>query len=349
MYNEDQKQLRSMLDSEYQEEEEIEQIQQDGVKVETVNNLQQRTQRNQNSANTQEEVILSKLTANSINNENLVRKRATGSTPNQEAILQQQQNNNEYLQLEDLNLHMEFLKEKTEEEEQQLLKQVQDQDLNEEAFKELEKFQGNINPEYKEPQIFTIDVQDYLKWKQGMTKVEKLIQDNKDIKGEKDKEKIKDKDNEEEEQKMGLYKKRLITNRKTAENVIQYLIKTHYPQKNGIVYEKVLEEPWPPTIRQKIQEELKYHLGIYLDNNLMNDYNKPIKMINAIMTCTHKLRLRNKALGHYQKYKNDKDYKELRKKCHWNEDIDVIIQKLIWNFILNVPSDYFRVIHPRII
>lgn len=32
-----------------------------------------------------------------------------------------------------------------------------------------------------------------------MTKVEKLIQDNKDIKGEKDKEKIKDKDNEEEE------------------------------------------------------------------------------------------------------------------------------------------------------
>lgn len=50
--------------------------------------------------------------------------------------------------------------------------------------------------------------------------------------------------------------------------------------------------------------------------------------------------------GHYQKYYKDDQYIDLKAKCKYHKDIDEVIEDATINFILNMPSDLYRLLNP---
>lgn len=63
-------------------------------------------------------------------------------------------------------------------------------------------------------------------------------------------------------------------------------------------------------------EQVKYHIGVWItEEDLINKFQTPIELIDAIEKISHKLKLIKKQKGHYQNYMKEELYTELNARC----------------------------------
>ena len=83
-------------------------------------------------------------------------------------------------------------------------------------------------------------------------------------------------------------------------------------------------------------EQLRFRLQVSLPEETLCIYKTPNELIDALSTCDKPL-----------KFKTDSDEKAHLGLIKWKPPTFTL--KNLLNFIMNVPSDYYRVVHPKII
>ena len=83
-------------------------------------------------------------------------------------------------------------------------------------------------------------------------------------------------------------------------------------------------------------EQLKYRLQVSLPEDTLYIYRTPKELINALSTCSKPL-----------KFKTDSEEKAHLGLIKWKTPTFTL--KNLVNFIMNAPSDYYRIIHPKAI
>jgi len=136
------------------------------------------------------------------------------------------------------------------------------------------------------------------------------------------------------------YKNMYKKNKENAEHALRLILKENYIDYYPQVFGN-LKGNWPNisnfnTFETKIVEKMKERLNVNLPDNILRMENKPANFIAMLATCGRPLKLKmspeEEASLHIYKEKAPK-----------------FGPKNIINFIMNTPSDYYRVIHPRAI
>ena len=73
----------------------------------------------------------------------------------------------------------------------------------------------------------------------------------------------------------------------------------------------------------------------------------PLELIDAISTVSKKLKLITNQKGHYKNYLKDPLYLDFKAKTKRDLEIDEKILKIFRNFVYNIPSDLYRILHPK--
>lgn len=83
-------------------------------------------------------------------------------------------------------------------------------------------------------------------------------------------------------------------------------------------------------------DQLNFRLGIVLPDDALCDFKSPQELVTALATCSKSL-----------KFKTNQTEKANLAMVRW-KDPEFSAKNLL-NFIMNAPSDYYRVIHPNVI
>lgn len=83
-------------------------------------------------------------------------------------------------------------------------------------------------------------------------------------------------------------------------------------------------------------EQIKFRLCVSLPDNALYIYKTPQKLIAALSSCLITL-----------KFKTDEEEKAKLGLIRWKKPKFTVGNFV--NFIMNAPSDYYRVVHPRVI
>ena len=81
-------------------------------------------------------------------------------------------------------------------------------------------------------------------------------------------------------------------------------------------------------------------LRIQLPDGILSTEKKPQDLINFISTCDHRLRVTSD-------FDDIKLREMIKKKKIKSIPLDDLILKKLTHFIYNIPSDYYRLLHPR--
>jgi len=126
-------------------------------------------------------------------------------------------------------------------------------------------------------------------------------------------------------------------NRQAAMNTINFILNKQYGELAKFVA-NTPNEPWPttPSILKKLAQQLKLKLDIDLpEDALIQTYKTPEQLIKAIESCRVHLKFKQ-------------DASEASAEMMQRKDPKFKIDNLFY-FIMNIPSDYYRVIQPKII
>jgi len=134
------------------------------------------------------------------------------------------------------------------------------------------------------------------------------------------------------------YKRRNIHNLELTKRVVDFLLKKYFANHHQQIFEN-LSAPWPTipnfeAFQKKMIKELGSRLQINLADDAFLTFNTPEMLISAISTCSKIL-----------KFKNERNEEPII-----ISEKEVTVVDWLWrivDFIMNVPSDYYRVIHPR--
>jgi len=136
------------------------------------------------------------------------------------------------------------------------------------------------------------------------------------------------------------YKNLQMRNKEVATSAINFLVKRHFP----VYYQQIWKNTssiWPtslnlPNFSKKMVEYLNYRLGIVLPSDALYEFKTPKELIGALSTCP-------KAL----KFKTNPEEKANLALVRWKKPGFTFWNFI--NFIMNTPSDYYRVIHPMML
>ena len=109
--------------------------------------------------------------------------------------------------------------------------------------------------------------------------------------------------------------------------------------------EKWIEKEWPDkfdvkTLEAKVRKTLKKTLRILPPEGMLQSSRTPREYINVLKTCEERLSVSSKF--------NDMNLMQMIiRKNFYPKKGSVIAMEFMRNFLFNIPSDYYREIHPR--
>jgi len=136
------------------------------------------------------------------------------------------------------------------------------------------------------------------------------------------------------------YKNLQKKNKEAAEHALRLTLKESYSEYYPQIFGN-LTSPWPTmpnfnTFETRIVERMRFRLNVNLPDNILRMENTPAEFFAMISTASRPLKLKmspeEETMLHIYKKKAPK-----------------YGAKTLLNFLLNVPSDYYRVVHPRVI
>jgi len=135
------------------------------------------------------------------------------------------------------------------------------------------------------------------------------------------------------------YKNLRARNKEVAKSAINFIVKRHFP----VYYQQIWKNTssiWPTSLNlpfsKKMAEYLNYRLGVVLPADALYEFKTPNELIEALSTCP-------KAL----KFKTNPEEKANLALVRWKKPGFTFWNFI--NFIMNTPSDYYRVIHPMML
>ncbi|KAL4453660.1 hypothetical protein ABPG74_009556 [Tetrahymena malaccensis] len=141
-----------------------------------------------------------------------------------------------------------------------------------------------------------------------------------------------------------VYQKRYDINKQQGKNLIIYVYKKYWPEYRS--WEQIEHQKFPnEQIKKALIDDGLVHFYLWITNESLQQYDTPNKLMMAIATVPKKLFM-NKVEGPHQ---STEIYKELQKNSKLRLSKYLTTVKIWKNFLYNIPSDCYRILHPKMI
>ncbi|KAL4497918.1 hypothetical protein ABPG72_014775 [Tetrahymena utriculariae] len=141
-----------------------------------------------------------------------------------------------------------------------------------------------------------------------------------------------------------VYQKRYDINKQQGKNLIIYVYKKCWPEFKS--WEQIENLKFPnEQIKKALIDDGLVHFYLWITNESLQQFDTPNKLMMAIATVPKKLFM-NKVEGPHQ---STEIYKELQQKSKLKLSKYLTTVKIWKNFLYNIPSDCYRILHPKMI
>ncbi|EAR95709.2 PX domain protein (macronuclear) [Tetrahymena thermophila SB210] len=141
-----------------------------------------------------------------------------------------------------------------------------------------------------------------------------------------------------------VYQKRYDINKQQGKNLIIYVYKKYWQEYRS--WEQIEHIKYPnEQIKKALIDDGLVHFYLWITNENLQQFDTPYKLMMAIATVPKKLFM-NKIEGPHQ---STEIYKELQQNSKLRLSKYLTTVKIWKNFLYNIPSDCYRILHPKMI